>query len=130
MALSKHIITLSSQRSWNANDPVYLFGTEVIGALEHRSNGYTLTGVLNSSGNAYFVTANDPDLCRMVIFYEDGIPQEPDYDPPFEYNSNGGSVTAKLYSRFASETPVIEATIDVANPILPPDPPESLRIIN
>jgi len=103
-------ITLAEARSWNDGDRAYLFGTEdAIGALPYRTDGYTLSGSIEKQGNTYVVVPNENTLCRMVIFYEDGVPQAPDYDAPYECTSNGGVVNAKLYARFASKNPVIAA---------------------
>lgn len=113
-------INLAYPRSWNSGDPIFLFGTQVIGALEYRENGYDLHGFITNidNGHSWEVKVNNPDLCRMVIFYEDGIPQEPDYDAPYIYTSSGGLVNAKVYARFASSVPVIETSAN----LLPDDP--------
>jgi hypothetical protein len=123
---STDTITLASARTWNSGDAVYLFGTQVIGALENRSSGYTLSGSLSGSGSSWMVTPNNAELCRMVVFYEDGVPQAPVYDAPFQFTSSGGTVTAKLYARFASETPVVTATLGGSPPDSPPAAPSSL----
>lgn len=104
-------LTLAEARTWADNAPVSIVGWDTdIGALAYRAGGYTLTGSLNNTGTSYTVTPNDANLVRMVVFYEDGIPQTPDYDSPYTYTSAGGTVTAKLYHRWASTTPVVNAT--------------------
>jgi len=93
-------ITLASAQSWSDEDDVVVLGVDDMGALEYRAGGYAVSGSL-AAGSPNVVTVNDSDLVRMVIFYEDGVPQEPDYDTPYQFTDGGGTVTANIYRRYA-----------------------------
>lgn len=109
-------ITVDSSISWTNGDDLF-WGTDNtpdIGALPYDGgNDYKLTATISNSGSDYTVTVNDADICRMVVFYEGGIPQAPDYSTPYEYTSKGigaGTVTAKAYHRYANSVPIVSAT--------------------
>lgn len=109
---STEVITLEETRTWSDNDDVYLYGTEVIGARQDDLEYESLSGILNlGTTNSVAVTGE----ARFVQFYEDGVPQSPDYDAPYEYTDGGGDVTAKVYALFAAEIPVVEATLPVSS---------------
>jgi len=97
-----------------------------IGAYEYRPGGYAFTATLSNSGLNYTVTVNAPDLVRMVVFYENGVPQAPDYSPPFTYTSSGGTVTAKAYARYADPNPVRTAVAGSGEQI---EPAQNLRVV-
>lgn len=109
--ISTNTVTLAAARTWSDNDGVYIVGWDTdIGALAYRAGGYALTGEITNVGDSYTVTPNDADLCRMVVFYQNGVPQIPDYDSPYTFAATAGTtVTANLYPKFAGQTLVVLA---------------------
>jgi hypothetical protein len=100
-------LTLSAAQTWLNNDAVQLNGTRDTGAFPYKSD-WTIAATLTSAGNNYTVSA-DAALVRQVVFYEDGIPQPPKFNP-FTYTSSGGTVTAKAFPLYASQTLAYDAT--------------------
>jgi hypothetical protein len=109
--ISGSVLTLASAQTWSDNDGIfYATYYDDIGALPYRSGGFTVSGNWSASGNNHTANMDNDDLVRMVVFYENGIPQSPDYDSPYEYTGSGGTITANIYARFASQIPVVAAT--------------------
>ena len=113
--VSTDTITVSSSVSWTQNvTGVYWRNqteTPDIGAYEYKAAGYTLTGTWSLSGGIVTVVPNDATLVRFVEVFEDGVPKGTDFTSPYTVSGIGsGTVTAKLYSLYASATPVITAT--------------------
>ncbi len=120
-SISGDTLTLSRSVTWKSGDPVYWKAEagsgQDIGAYPYRANGCALTSAsISNSGNVYTVSLSDPVTARMVIFYENGIPQPAVFDPPFTYTSSGGTVTAKAYARFAGPLEVVTAVQSPGNP--------------
>jgi hypothetical protein len=110
-------VTVDASVSWTLGDDIFWGSdnTPDIGALPYDSgNSYSLTAEL-TRGSPNVVSVNDTSICRMVVFYEDGIPQDPAYTAPYQYTDSGGTVTAKVYARFATQTPVVEAVESTSN---------------
>lgn len=106
-------ITVDSSISWEDDDPVYLSfqtATPDIGAYPYKAGGYTLTGTYSLSGGVATVTPSDSDLVRFVEVWEDGVLIGSDSTSPFTVSGIGsGTLSVKMYSMFASKTPVVEA---------------------
>ena len=104
-------VTLSQARTFLNNDPVYILGTEDLGALPFGTT--KPSGRYTNVGNNYTTTtAGD---VRMVIYSEDGIPQAPAFVAPYTYTSNGGIVTVDIYAAYAAANPVVAATVGTAS---------------
>lgn len=104
-------ITVSGDLSWSQGDPIY-WGREQspdVGAYPSWMQDYSISGVLTNAGNQFTVSVSNRECCRMVVFYENGIPQDPDFDFPYQYSSGGGEVSAKIYNRYANRIPVVNA---------------------
>jgi hypothetical protein len=96
---------------------VYWRGQKDLGALPYRAGGYTLTGTWALAGGTVTVTPNDTGLVRFVEVFEDGVSKGTDSTSPYSVAGIGsGTVTAKLYSLYASATPVITATEGESTP--------------
>lgn len=110
-SISGNTVTVTNSVTWTNTMPVYwgVDTTPDIGAYPYRTN-WTITATYTASGNNYTVTPNDAGLIRMVIFYENGFPKTPKYDPPYNYTSGGGTVTAKVYPLYADTNNYYAAT--------------------
>lgn len=108
-SISGNDITVTSSFTWADADPVY-FGNDTtpdIGAFPYAMTPLT-AATYTQDGNDYTVTP-DGDT-RWVIFFEDGIPNTVDNTSPYTYTSSGGTVIARAYAQYASDTPWVEAT--------------------
>lgn len=107
-------ITIASAQSWDDNAPIRLYSHNSdmdIGAYPYRAGGYTLTGTWALNSGIVTVTPSDSNLVRFVEVLEDGKPIGVDYTSPYTVSGVGsGTVTVKLFSLYASETPIITAT--------------------
>lgn len=116
VSISGDAITVTPSFTWANGDSVY-FGnntTPDIGAYPYKAGGYTLTGTYTNSGGTVTVTPSDAGLVRFVVCYENGIPTTVDNSSPYTCSVGSGTVSVKLYSLYASTTPVITATTTLA----------------
>ncbi len=101
-------ITVDSPISWLQGDPVgyaYRGSGPEIGAYEYGDTLLT-EATLTRIGDTY--TVNVTGDARFVVFYTDGIPEDPDYTAPFTFTGIG-VVTAKAYAMHAQPSPVVAA---------------------
>ena len=107
-------ITLSENRSWVDGNSVWLATPsekmDDIGAYEYRATGHTLSATYSVSGTTYTAVPSDVNICRMVVFFQDGIPHTRDYSSPYTATIASGTVTVRAYPRFAAETLWANAT--------------------
>ncbi len=107
-------ITVSGATSWEDDDPVFLAfqsATPDIGAYPYRASGYSLSGTYSKSGGTVTITPSDADLVRFVEVWENGVLVGSDSTSPFAVSGVGsGILSVKMYSLFASNTPVVLAT--------------------
>lgn len=111
--ISSNTITVTSSFTWAQNDPVYYGGTATpdIGAYPYKAGGYDLTGTWSKAGDTVTVTPNDSSLVRWVVVFENGVPVGVANAAPWQVAGVGsGTVTAKMYALYASQTPVREAS--------------------
>ena len=111
---STNTITLASAQTWADNATVRLSHQNAsmdMGAYPYRATTYSLTGSWVLADGTVTVTPSDATLVRFVEVFEDGVPKGVDFTSPYEVAGIGaGTVTAKIYSLYASATPVINAT--------------------
>ncbi len=128
LAINGNTITVASPFSWIQEDPVF-YGSSTtpdMGALPHRAH-YTLSGTWSKTNDTVEVFPNDADLVRWAIVYEDGIPRGVANSSPFRVEGIGnGNITVKLFHRYASAEPIVEATNTGEQFPMP----HNLRIIN
>lgn len=115
-AISGNNITFTPSITWANGDPVY-FGTDTtpdIGAYPYNAGGYNLTATYSSSGGNVTVTPSDASLVRFVVCFDDGIPTTVDNSSPYTCTVTG-TPKVRVYSLYASTTPVITADYDDGN---------------
>jgi hypothetical protein len=108
-------ITISAAQTWADDAPVRLSHHNAdmdIGAYPYKAGGYALTGTWALSEGTVTVTPSDASLVRFVEVLENGIPVGVDYTSPYTVAGVGaGTVTVKMFSLYASSTPIVEATL-------------------
>jgi hypothetical protein len=108
-------ITVADSQTWTNGDSVYWRNQDTspdIGAYEYKSS-YVLTGTWSLSGGTVTVVPNDSSLVRFVEVLENGVPVGTATASPYTVSGVGdGTVTVKMFSLYASETPIVAATTD------------------
>jgi len=112
-SISGDAITVTSSLTWAQDDEVF-FGIDTtpdIGAFPYKVNGYVLSGTYTNSGGTVTVSPNFVDLVRTVVVFEDGLPVGADSISPYEISVGSGTIIARMYPRYASETTYTDATL-------------------
>lgn len=110
-SISGDAITVTESFTWANGESVY-FGSDTtpdLGAYPYKAGGYALTATYTNSGGSITVTPSDASLVRFVVCYDDGIPTTVDNSSPYTCTVSG-TPTVKVYSLYASKTPVVTAT--------------------
>lgn len=106
-------IIISAAKTWADNAEIYWRNQDTtpdIGAWEYKAS-YALTGTWALADGTVTVTPNDASLVRFVEVSENGVPVGTDYSSPFTVAGVGaGLVTVRMFSLYASTTPIVMAT--------------------
>jgi hypothetical protein len=130
-----NVVTLTSARSWNSGDGVYVKGSEDVGALPYSyAKAVSITNTtpaIGAGANTLSATVANPDAVRKVEFLVDGLPVGTVYAAPYSvaYTSDGNShtVTARAYAMWASATPAVDAVGTGA--VVPPSNAKTSAIV-
>lgn len=107
------VVTLASPSSWNDGDPVFVKGSEDVGALPSSfATPFSITNTTPVSIPAGLATLSatvtNPDAVRKVEFLVDGIPVGVAYASPYMVSwtadGNQHEVEARAYNMWASKT--------------------------
>lgn len=111
-SIATDAITVTASFTWGDAESVYLGcdTTPDVGAYPYKAGGYTLSATYTTTGGAINVTANDDSLVRFVVCYDDGVPYAVDNSSPFGCSTPSGTLTARVYPRYASTTLSVDAT--------------------
>jgi len=111
-SINGHTIILQSGRSWNDGDAIKWNGYTDIGAIQYQTGTRELTGVYSYLNGQYTTLINNDSLVEQVGYY--GEYDMLDYmatSSPWTYTTPTQNVTnVRIYSKFASPTPVIDAS--------------------
>jgi hypothetical protein len=125
-SISGNTITVTTSFTWANGDRVY-WGWDItpdIGA--YPANHVPLSAAtIAQNGNDYTVTP-DGDT-RFVVFFLNGVPHVVDNAPPYTATIPSGTVTARAYPLYASETTSVLASVDARPEAVAP--PTELKVV-
>lgn len=113
VSIATDAITVTPSFTWADAESVYL-GTDTtpdIGAYPYKAGGYTLSATYTTNGGAITVNPNDDSLVRFVICYDDSVPYAVDNTTPYTCSTPSGTLTARVYPRYAGTTLSVVATL-------------------
>ena len=134
-------LTLSTNISWNNGDPVFLAGTQDIGAFNYGAGGYSFGIALtsprnhaNASGSITLTaTVTNPTKVRIVRFYLDGIEvgstaPAASVSVSVPINETKHVVEARAYPLYADKLLASVSSV-ILNDGLSPSRPANLKIL-
>lgn len=122
---STNTITLSSPRSWNVNDSIYVFGMEDVGALPY-NYAFPLSITNTSNSSSLSATSTVSSSIRHVEFRVNGTligrttGSNGNYSVPLTSSLNPNDVIeARAFSLWPSKTPTVSQFITILQSISP-----------
>lgn len=118
---ANNLLYFASNLTWTNGAPVYLDGTQDIGAYRYRAGGYDYGVSLTVAGSTLTATVTNASVVRFVKFYVDGLEVGTVAAPPYtvtaELTSAPHAFEARAYALYADPKLVRTATV---RPVIPP----------
>ena len=124
---ANNLIYFPNNLTWTNNAPVYLDGTQDIGAYPYRSGGYNYDVALANPTNGAAVSGpvilaasvTNPAVVRFVKFYVDGLEVGTATAPPYTISwtsdSSAHTIQARAYALYADSKLAAVSSVTVNN---------------